>query len=453
MHAMDAEMHAQAAAWAHVAPPIVVAPPDPRQADDVMAHENGGPPAPPTGTIQEGMAGIAGAMGGAIASQVTSLYDQGIQHMAERAGRVARRQASRLAAPWLRAPMPRDLVQPLLGDGAAAAEGMFAGEAAGAGAMAAEAGMGAAAAAAGTIGAALLPAAAAGLATAAVVAAGDQILHVAGDLFRNQNNTTIPPHVAPAHLAVNGHIPGAPEAFRPPPRIGGSSTQPVPIHPMNGTNSTIRSHHSDEPPGSAGSAGSARTLMYVPTFPQPAGGPPAVAPGAGKSMPIRLRAKKDTGILKKKAKAPVIIPVVPDEPNAKPVLPIGRVSIRKPKPETYENEGKRRRTGNYVPQARQKVSIRKVKAPTYENQGKRRRIGEPPALPEPTQRVSIRKPKRVVDPEKVGKRQKTTHTPAPRAPPKVVIVPHESQQPRVMNKKPVLPVRARDIGPIATVVR
>jgi len=65
--------------------------------------------------------------------------------------------------------------------------------------------------------------------------------------------------------------------------------------------------------------------------------------------------------------------------------------------------------------------------------------------------VSIRKPKRVVDPERVGKRQKTTHTPAPRAPPKVVIVPHGSQQPLVMNKKPVLPTR--DIGPIATAVR
>ena len=450
MRTMGAQMHAQAAAWAHVAPPIVVAPPDPTQADDVMAHENGGPPAPPTGTIQEGLAGIVGSVGAAIASQVTGLYDQGVQHLAERAGRYARRRASQLAAPWLRAPMPSDLAQPLLRNGAA--EGLFAEEAAaGAGAFAAEAaaadvGLGAAAAAAGTMGAALLPAAAAGLATAAVVAAGSQVLHHAGDLFRNQNATSMPPHVAVAHQAVNGHVPGAPEIFRPPhsPQIGGGSAQPVPIH---GSNSTVRSYVSDKSipgsaesagrsvPGSAESAESAKTRMYVPTFPQPADGPPAVVPGEARPAPLKL-AKKSLVFSKKKkppakppakprAKAPIKAPAAPDEPNAPPVLPIqGRVSIRKKKPETYENEGKRRKIGEHVSQPRQRVSIRKPKAPAYEQEGKRRRVGE--YVPKPTQKP---------------------------APPKVIIVPHESQPPRPMNKKPVLPVKRYDIGPIATAVR
>ena len=187
----EATAQNQAQALIHAGTHIPVSGPlDPQDPDEVMQAENGGPAPQRTGFIQQGMQSLAASIGGAIAGHVSGMAQDfarnGVNRLVEAAGFV-----------------------PAAG---AAAAGV---EAAGA-AVAVEAAEGAAVfpAAAPVLIPVALAAGAASLTEAAVDAAGSYVRSVSGALFQNQNNTNLPPHVQPAHLMVNGRIPGQPEVFR-----------------------------------------------------------------------------------------------------------------------------------------------------------------------------------------------------------------------------------------------
>ena len=314
----------------------------------MMQAENGGPAPQRTGFIQEGMQNLAASIGGAIAGHVSGIAQNfarnGMNRLVEAAGFVP--------------------------EAGAAAVGV---EAAGA-AVALEAAEAAAVFPGAAIPAALA-AGAASLTAAAVDAAGDYVRSVSGALFQNQNNTNLPPHVAPAHLMVNGRIPGQPEVHRihtgssarSRTSHGGDSLPEYQTPPASVERFQIHSGNSDRSRSSRG--GSSVAAWVPPQIPQvgPIPAPVAPAPHSGSDLEandidqgykriarpgwassVAKRQKKDIAKRSSAVKRPgADLPKLPEKKrNTKQpkILAIKDVSKKRPGDDFPVSEAKRRNT-------------------------------------------------------------------------------------------------------------